>query len=67
MLSQILTRLDTFPLSVNKPFAVAAGGLLSRAVVGVGPLTGIVRHHSDDVEQTGEQLQAEVEHTDPKT
>ncbi len=41
--------------------------MLSCAVTGGGALTGVVRHHSDDVQQTGEQLQAEVKNTNPKT
>lgn len=54
-------------LSVNKPFAVAAGSvLLSCAGAGDGALTRVVCHHSDDVQQTGEQLQGEVEHTNSK-
>lgn len=48
--------------NMNEPFAVAGGSvLLARAGAGAG---GVVGHHSDDVQQTGEQLQREVEHTD---
>lgn len=50
----------------NKPFVVAVRSVLLRAAVAAaGALPGSVRHHSDDVQQAGEQLQAEVEHTNP--
>lgn len=50
----------------NQPFVVAVVGL-SCAGVGSGALSGIIRHHSDHVQQTGEQLQGEVEDTNPQT
>lgn len=50
----------------NPPLVVAVVGL-SGAVVGSGALSGVVRHHSDHVQQTGEQLQGEVKDTNPQT
>lgn len=50
----------------NQPFVVAVVGL-SCAGVGRSALSGIIRHHSDHVQQTGEQLQGEVEDTNPQT
>lgn len=59
--------LKTFVFILNKPFVVATGSVLLRgAVAGACALSGVVCHHSDDVQQTGEQLQGEVEHTDPE-
>lgn len=57
----------TISVSVNKPFAVATGStLLPCSVAGAGTLAGVIRHHSDDVQQTSEQLQGEVEHPNPE-
>lgn len=50
----------------HRPFVVAVDRL-SGAGIGRGALSGIVRHHSDHVEQTGEQLQGEVEDANPQT
>lgn len=50
----------------HQPFGVAVDGLAG-AGIGRGALSGIVRHHSDHVEQTGEQLQGEVEDANPQT
>lgn len=63
------TYLNAKPLFLvfNKPFVVATGSVLLRgAVAGTRALNRVVCHHSDDVQQTGKQLQGEVEHTDPK-
>lgn len=55
-------------LTVNEPFVGATWRvLLPHAVIGAGTLTGIVCHHSDHVQQTGQQLQGEVENTNPQT
>lgn len=52
---------------MDKPFVVATGSvLLSCAVTGTGTLTWVIGHHSDGVQQAGEQLQGEVKHTNPK-
>lgn len=50
----------------HQPFVVAVDRL-SGAGIGRSALSGIVRHHSDHVEQTGEQLQGEVEDANPQT
>ena len=53
---------------MNEPFVVAAGSvLLSWAVIGAGGLHGVVRHHPDHVQETRQQLQAEVENANPET
>lgn len=39
---------------------------MSCSVDAAGTLTRIICHHSDDVQQTSEQLQGEVEHTNPE-
>lgn len=50
----------------HQPFVVSVDRL-SGAGIGRSALSGIVRHHSDHVEQTGEQLQGEVEDANPQT
>lgn len=52
---------------MNEPFGVATRSvLLSCTVSAVGALDGVLCRHPDDVQQTGEQLQGEVEHANPK-
>lgn len=52
---------------MNKPFIVAAGsGLLSYAGAGDSALTGVICHHSDDVQQASKKFQAEVKYSNSK-
>ena len=65
--NSFLTEVKLRSLCVSQPFVVAVwSGLLRGAVAAAGSLARVVGHHPDDVQQTGEQLQAEVEDANPQ-
>ena len=64
-ISSSVDLMTSSPLCVDKPFVVPVGSVLLTPAV-AGALSRVVRDHSDDVQQTGEQLQGEVEHSDPE-